>query len=104
MDKGLRKALVDVFLPKDFVRQVTCSSDLVEASCIDTIKPKKRLAVPLMNYTGEKIKNLTVQISGVKKARSVKSVERGSLKATFEDGYMQVNLPLDITDMLLIDL
>ena len=103
MDKGLRAALVDVFLPKDFVRQVVCSEDLVETACIDTIKPIKRLAVPLMNYTGKEVKKLTVKISGIKKASSVRSVEQGKLTATFADGYMTVELPLDITDMLLID-
>ncbi|SVB15208.1 uncharacterized protein METZ01_LOCUS168062, partial [marine metagenome] len=104
MDKRLKAALVDSFLPKDFVRQVTCSEDLVETSCIDTIKPKKRLAVPLMNYTGEKIEKLTIRIAGIKKASSVRSVEQGKLRATFADDQMTVGLPLDITDMLLIDL
>lgn len=104
MDKKLRAALVDAFLPTDFVRPVICSEDLVETTCIDTAKPKKRLAVPLMNYTGKPIAELTVLLNGLKKARQVSSVERGKLKYTKQDGNIVVTLPLGITDMLLIDL
>ena len=57
-----------------------------------------------MNYTGEKIEKLTIRIAGIKKASSVRSVEQGKLRATFADDQMTVGLPLDITDMLLIDL
>ena len=56
-----------------------------------------------MNYTCKKIKKLAVNISGIKKACSVRSVELGKLTAKFADGHMIVELPLDITDMLLID-
>ena len=104
MDKVLRDALVKAYLPEDFQRQVNCSVAMVESSCIDTVKPKKRLAVPLMNYTGENIEKLKVEVPGITKASSVKSVEQGVLKATFADGQMTVELPLNITDMLLIDL
>ena len=104
MDKGLRAALVDAFLPADFARQVICSETLVETSCIDTVRPKKRLAVPLMNYSGKKIAKLTIKIRGIKRANSVRSVEQGKLKPVFADGYLTIELPLNITDMLLIDL
>ena len=65
MDKALRDALVKAYLPEDFQRQVNCSVAMVESSCIDTVKPKKRLAVPLMNYTGENIEKLKVEVPGI---------------------------------------
>jgi hypothetical protein len=79
---------------------VNCSEPLVESTCIDS--PGK-LAVPLMNYTGKPIERLIVSIRDVKPGAKVKSVERGELKATFADGAMIVELPINVADMLLID-
>ena len=104
MEVGLRRGIVDEFLPPDFERQVVCSETLVETTCIDTVKPKKRLAVPLMNYTGKPIAALTVTVRGVRKARAVRSVEHEKLNYSFEGGSMTVTLPLDVADTLLIDL
>ena len=102
MDPKLHKALVDEFLPDDFVRPVVCSEPLVETTCIDTAKPP-RLAVPLMNYTGKPIARLTVTINALPRAKSVKSVVQGPLEPRFENGALLVDLPLDVADMLLID-
>lgn len=106
MDKDLRRAIVVDFLPKDFVLPVTCSEPLVEASCIDTRDKSgklTKLAVPLMNFTGKSIDNLTVTIAGLANPRAVRSVERGKLKAETKDGATVVTLPLAVADMLLID-
>jgi Beta-galactosidase trimerisation domain len=103
MDAGLRKAIVDDFLPAGFVRPVTCSETLVETTCIDTAAPAARLAVPLLNYTGKPIAALTVRIDGLKQVRRIRSVEQGELKARSEDGALVLTLPLKVTDMLLID-
>jgi hypothetical protein len=106
MDAKLRRALVDDFLPAGFVRPVECSETLVETTCIDTAgkdgKPA-RLAVPLMNCTGNPLKTLTVKINGLTGAKAVRSVERGVLKAEVRDGATVVTLPLDVADMLLIN-
>ena len=102
MDPALRRALVDDFLPADFVRPVECSETLVETTCIDTPKTN-RLAVPLMNYTGTPIPELTVKLNGLAKARAVRSVVHGKLKPVFRDGAATLKFPLDVTDMLLID-
>jgi len=102
MDMKLHYALVDDFLPKGFIRPVECSERLVETTCIDTERPA-RLAVPLMNYTGKPIANLTVKINGLPRVRSVRSVERGELKAEIGDRAAIIRLPLDVADMLLID-
>jgi hypothetical protein len=58
----------------------------------------------MMNYSGKKINMLTLKINGIKKASSVRSVKHGKLKVIFGDDYMTVRLPLDIADMLMIDL
>ena len=104
MDVNLRARITNDFLPVANLRPVECDSPLVETTCIDTIKPKKRLAVPMMNFSGKKIHMLTVKINGIKKASSVRSVKQGTLKATVADDQLTVALPLDIADMLLIDL
>ena len=104
MDVNLRARITNDFLPVANLRPVECDSPLVETTCIDTIKPKKRLAVPMMNFSGKKIHMLTVKINGIKKASSVRSVKQGTLKATVADEQLTVALPLDIADMLLIDL
>ena len=104
MDVGLRRGLVDEFLPPSFVRPVVCGEPLVETTCIDTAKPKKRLAVPLMNYTGKPIAELTVTVRGVKKVRAARSVKHEKLDCKFQDGNMIVTLSLDVADMLLVDL
>jgi len=102
MDAELRRALVDDFLPEDFVRPVACSETLVESTCIDT-RESRRLAVPLMNYAGQPVTSLTVKVNGVNSARRVRSVERGPLTPQFEDGAMILTLPVGVTDMILID-
>ena len=88
------------------LKPVQCSADLVETTCIDTPplhgKPA-RLAIPLMNYSGKPIEKLTVKIPGLAKAKSVRSVERGTLAPVFTSDAMTVALPLDVADMLLID-
>lgn len=106
MDTSLRALFVDSLMPADFVRPVECSAKLIETACIDT--PAKdgnpaRLAVPLMNYSGTPVKELTVKIADLPAAKSLRSVERGALTPTFKDGAMVVTLPLDVADMLLID-
>ncbi len=103
MDPQLRRALVDDFLPAGFVRPVACSEPLVETTCIDTEKPAKRLAVPLMNYTGKPISQLTVTIPGLARAAGVRSVEHEKVAYAFKDGGLTVTLPLEVADMLLID-
>ena len=62
-----------------------------------------RVAVPLMNFSGKPITELTVTLHGLTKAVRVRSVERGRLQPEFRDGNMIVALPLNVTDMLLID-
>ncbi|MEI7435187.1 MAG: hypothetical protein WCL16_00085 [bacterium] len=104
MDPALRRALVDDFLPADFVRPVSCSEALVESTCIDTLKPVRRLAVTLINYSGKPVPQLTVTIHGVTKASKLRSVEQAKLEYKTENGNLVVTLPLDVADMLLIEL
>ena len=100
MDVDLRRRLVDAMLPTGFIRPVICSEALVESTCIDS--PGK-LAVPLINYTGKRIDALTVRINGLTSPKSVRSVEHGPLKSETRNGATFIKLPIDITDMLLID-
>lgn len=104
MDLRIRGLLVDEFLPNGFVRPVVCSEAFVETTCIDTLKPAKRLAVPLMNYSGKSIQDLTVRIEGLNRIRSVRSVKRAKLGFELKDGGLEVSLPLETADMLLINL
>jgi hypothetical protein len=105
MDSRLRSRIVDDFLPTASIRPIECSSTLVETTCIDTParngKPP-RVAVPMMNYSGKPIDQLTVRIAGPK-PKTVRSVRRGNLRFEFIDNTTVVTLPLDIADMLLID-
>ncbi len=106
MDVKLRQALVDDFLPAGFVRPVECSEPLVESTCIDTPAgggKQARLAVPLMNFTGKPIAALTVRLNGLAGVKSIRSVQRGKLKAEVKDGSTVVRLPLDVADMLLVE-
>lgn len=104
MDAKLRDRLVADFLPSDFVKPVECSETLVEYSCIDTERPVRKLGIPLVNFTPKSIPLLSVKVNGLSKAAAVRSVERGVLKPVFEGNSMRVDLPLDIADMLLVDL
>ncbi|MCG3148649.1 MAG: hypothetical protein PCFJNLEI_02094 [Verrucomicrobiae bacterium] len=100
MDPELRRQLVDQFLPKNFVRPVVCSEPLVESAIIDSAG---KIGIPLINYTGQPLEKLTVKVAGVATAKSVRSLERGLLKPTFEGDQMTVELPVNVADMLLID-
>jgi hypothetical protein len=109
MSPHLRARLVDDFLPgavgRD-ARPVVTTDGLVETTCIDTFdkdgKPTK-LAVPLVNWGGAEVTSLTVTIRGLDKVTKVRSVERGELKYTQVKGGIQIEMPLDVADMLLID-
>ncbi|MCI0699553.1 MAG: hypothetical protein L0241_00510 [Planctomycetia bacterium] len=108
MNLHLLSRLANDFLGRDAfaAKPVITTDGLVETTCIDT--PAKgnapaKLAVPLINWTGSEITSLTVTIRGVDKVSKVRSVERGELKFTQVKGGIQINLPLDVADMLLID-
>ncbi len=103
MNPAYRAAFTDDLHVNPIARPVMCSNTLVEATLIDTIKPLPRLAVPLINYAGGPLKELTVTISGIAAVKKIRSVERGELQPTFKDGSLIVTLPLDVADMLLID-
>lgn len=104
LDPVLRRALVDDFLPAGFVKPVQCSAPLVESTCIDTVKPSKRLAIPLINYGGAAIPRLTVTVAGVGHAARVRSVEQAKVAYQIQDGQLVIELPLDVADMVLVDL
>jgi len=102
MDARIRHALVDAFLPADFVRPVETSEPLVEATVIETRSPR-RLAVPLMNFTGRPLAALTVTLRGLGPWSAVRSVERGRLLLEANGEASRITLPLDVADMLLLD-
>jgi hypothetical protein len=109
MSQTFRARLVDDFLPGAMgrdARPVATTDGLVETTCIDTPekdgKPAK-LAVPLVNWAGGEITSLTITIRGVDKVSRLRSVERGELKYTQLKGGIQIVMPLDVADMLLID-
>ena len=107
MSGQLRARLVNDFLGRAAIdaRPVVTTDGLVETSCIDTAakdgKPA-RLAVPLVNWSGSPLTSLTVTVRGVT-ATKVRSVERGELKFTQGKAGIQIEMPLDVADMLLID-
>jgi hypothetical protein len=105
MSTTLLARLADDFAPRD-AKPVATTDGLVETSCIDT--PAKgdapaRLAVPLINWTGNDLTSLTITIRGVDKVSKVRSVERGELKYTLTKGGLMIQMPLGAADMLLID-
>ena len=109
MSAHLRGRFVDDFLPGRIgneARPVTTTDGLVETSCIDTFdkdgKPTK-LAVPLVNWSGGPLTSLTITIHGVDKVTKIRSVERGELKYIQGKGAIQLTMPLDVADMILID-
>lgn len=87
-------------------KSVVTTDGLVETTCIDTparAGAPARLAVPLINWSGAEATSLTLTIRGVDKPSKVRSVERGELKYTQVKGGIQITMPLNVADMLLID-
>jgi hypothetical protein len=87
-------------------KPVITTDGLVETTCIDTPAPNgqpAKLAVPLINWSGTPIPALTVTIRTENPVRKVRSVERGELKFTSLKGGIQLQMPLNVADMLLID-
>ncbi len=108
MSPHLRARLVDDFLSGRAgleARPIATTDGLVETMAIDTPakdgKPAK-LAVSLVNWSGGPVTSLTVTIRGVT-ASKVRSVERGNLEFVQGKGGIQLTMPLDAADMLLID-
>ena len=108
MSLTLLPRFTDDFLGRDTrdFKPVVTTDGLVETTCIDTPakdgKPAK-LAIPLVNWGGAELTSLTLTIRGVENASRVRSVERGELKFTPVKGGIQINMPLNVADMLLID-
>ncbi len=109
LDAALRHRLVDDFLPggrgRD-ARPVVTSDELVETTCIDT--PARdgqpaRLAIPLVNWRGRPIERLTLTVRDLPAAARVRSVVHGELRPTPTPDGLQITLPLDVADMILID-
>ena len=107
MDRQLRSRLTEDFLPGDFQRPVEVDREYVEATCLDTpaqgAGPRQRLAVPLINFSAERIESVTVRLPGAAAARQVRSLQHGVLKKTTEGENLSVSLPLDVADVLLLD-
>ncbi|QEG31827.1 Beta-galactosidase trimerization domain protein [Gemmata obscuriglobus] len=87
-------------------KPVVTTDGLVETTCIDT--PAKgdapaRLAIPLVNWAGAEASSLTITVRGLDKVSRVRSVERGEIKYTQVKGGIQIVMPLNVADMLLID-
>jgi hypothetical protein len=108
MSQHLLIRLTDDFLGRDTrdAKPVVTTDGLVETTCIDT--PAKgdvpaKLAVPLVNWSGNELTSLTITIRGLDKVSKVRSVERGELKYTQVKGGIQIQMPLNVADMLLID-
>jgi len=83
MDRRLRSRLTEDFLPGDFQRPVEVDREYVEATCLDTpaqgAGPRQRLAVPLINFSAERIESVTVRLPGSDAARQVRSLQHGVL-------------------------
>ena len=107
MDRRLRSRLTEDFLPGDFQRPVEVDREYVEATCLDTpaqgAGPRQRLAVPLINFSAERIESVTVRLPGAAAARQVRSLQHGALKKTTDGENLSVSLPLDVADVLLLD-
>ena len=105
MSLTLLARLTDDFAGRD-AKPVVTTDGLVETTCIDTPakdgKPAK-LAVPLINWSGAELTSLTITIRGLDNVSKVRSVERGDIKFTQVKGGIQINMPLNVADMLLID-
>jgi hypothetical protein len=108
LDARLRARLVDDFLPANdpTLRHAHTDAELVETTCIDTpAAPDRpaRLAVTLINWSPQAIPNVTVTLPAMQAPRRVRSLEHGELKFSVAPQGLQIRLPLDAADMLLID-
>ncbi len=83
MNLTLLSRLTDDFAPRD-AKPVVTTDGLVETTCIE-------------------LTSLTITIRGVEGVSKVRSVERGELKFTQLKGGVQINMPLNVADILLID-
>lgn len=81
------------------VRPLECSVPRVEANLLSS--PKGSVAL-LANWRMEPIPSLTVTLRPPKPVKSVESVRRGKLPFKSVGGGVQVTLPLETTDMLLL--
>jgi len=81
------------------IRPVECSAPLIEASLLSSSKGS---VVPLANWSMEPIRALTVILRPPKQVKAVESVKQGKLRFKTVPGGIQVTLPLESTDMLLV--
>lgn len=81
-------------------KPVQVSTPGVEA-CL--LQSDKGIAVVLLNWTDEPIRNLTVTLPNVGEFREVSSVEGGVLKGVITGTSMKVSLPLKHVDVLMVE-
>ncbi|MDB5339310.1 MAG: hypothetical protein JWN70_4929 [Planctomycetaceae bacterium] len=81
-------------------RHVVVSEPGVEACLLES---PAGIAVTLLNWTGRPISQLTVSIPGAGTVSAAASVEKGVLTRSADKGSLQITLPLDSVDVLLLD-
>ncbi|MBI3923569.1 MAG: beta-galactosidase trimerization domain-containing protein, partial [Armatimonadetes bacterium] len=81
------------------VRPLECSVARVEANLLSS--PRGSVAL-LANWTMQPIQSLTVTLRPARAVKTVESIKRGKLSLKKVSGGVQVTLPLDTTDMLLV--
>ncbi len=81
-------------------RPVLLDRPVVEAC---RLQSAKGIAIVLLNWTDEPIERLTVAIPTPGPFRKITSIQRGELPSSVEGGSLRVSLPLEDTDVLLIE-
>ncbi len=80
-------------------RPLEISEPLIDATLIEA---PQGIVVPMANYSGRSLAEVTVKIRNVGEFKSVESVRRGILAFEKSGRDLKVKLPIDWADMLVI--
>lgn len=78
---------------------VEISEELVEGCFLES---DKGIAVTLLNWSGEPKKEITVVVNGAENITKIESIEKGSLKWEKTGNSVQIKLPLNTVDVLML--
>jgi hypothetical protein len=81
-------------------RPVVLDRPLVEAPVLAS---PRGLAITLLNWTNHPQEDVTVRVPTDRKVTTVRSVRHGTLKFTRDDRWLQFQLPLQTTDIVLVN-
>ena len=98
--KDVRALLSEPLEQAKVTKRAECSEPLVEG---DMLESAQGVVISLANFSGKPLKDLVVKVRPGRKVSKVWSVRQGTLSYQSKPGLVEVRMPLDVSDFLVLE-